>query len=296
MTNSPRSCSVRKAEAFTLIELLVVIAIIAILAAILFPVFAQARAKARQTTCLSNGKQLGLAALSYAQDYDEMYVPVGGAEEPYTVLEGVKNSANAPFNGWSLSLQPYIKSRALFLCPSMEQEFVGAGTCAKFNRLPITNNYSYNYLLGSDDSYPYGDYYQSPTGVAPRTRWDRPRTLAEIVQPSNVIVFQHSNSLQPYGTTWGCTYVTIETPDFINKIRMRVVHNDGDNLSFADGHSKWFQVKIASSSSNATGTGPGSTHYIWPRAGIWMVPSFVPGSTDKTVNLTSVNYDISPTQ
>lgn len=292
MTYYSRCNSLRKGYGFTLIELLVVIAIIAILAAILFPVFAQARAKARQTTCLSNGKQLGLATLSYAQDYDECYPLVGGAEEPYTVLEGVKNSANEPFNGWSLLLQPYIKSRGLFLCPSMPQDFEGRNGCAKYDGKPITNNYSYNYLLGSDDSYPYGDYYQSPAGVAPRTRWDRPRSLAEIIRPANVIVFQHSNSLQPYGRDWGCTYVTIETPDFINKIRMRVVHNNGDNLSFADGHSKWFQVKNASS--DAGGSGPSETHYIWPKTGIWMVPSFEPGSTDKTVNLSSVNYNISP--
>ncbi len=63
-----------KRAAFTLIELLVVIAIIAILAAILFPVFAQAREKARQTSCLSNGKQMGLSLLMYAQDYDETFV------------------------------------------------------------------------------------------------------------------------------------------------------------------------------------------------------------------------------
>ena len=62
-------------KGFTLIELLVVIAIIAILAAILFPVFAKAREKARQTTCLSNQKQLNLAVLSYAQDYDEILTP-----------------------------------------------------------------------------------------------------------------------------------------------------------------------------------------------------------------------------
>lgn len=294
MTDSPRVRAAHKKGAFTLIELLVVIAIIAILAAILFPVFAQARAKARQTACLSNGKQLGLATLSYVQDYDEMFPPVGGAQEPYTVLDGVKNAKNEAYNGWSLVLQPYIKSRALFLCPLMPDTFVGKNTCAKYDGKPITNNYSYNYLLGSDDSYTGGGYYSSPTGAAPQVRWDRPRTLAEVIRPANVIVFQHSNSLQPYGTNWGCTYVTIETPDFINKIRMRVVHNNGDNLSFADGHSKWFSLKNASSDSNASGTGPGEEHYIWPKTGIWMVPSFEPGSTDKTVNLSSVNYNISP--
>jgi prepilin-type N-terminal cleavage/methylation domain-containing protein/prepilin-type processing-associated H-X9-DG protein len=87
----------RRISGFTLIELLVVIAIIAILAAILFPVFAKAREKARQTSCLSNVKQIGLGLLMYTQDYDEI-TPNGGA---YTVLT-----------------QPYIKNWQIYDCPS----------------------------------------------------------------------------------------------------------------------------------------------------------------------------------
>lgn len=259
--------------AFTLIELLVVIAIIAILAAILFPVFAQARESARQTTCLSNHKQLTLSALMYSQDYDERWVIVGGAEEPFTTLEGVKDSAGHPYNGWALLLQPYIKNRGIFLCPSMPPNFEGNGACAKFNGKPITSHYSYNYLLGSDDSYPYGDYSLSWDET---TRWNTPRTFAGIANPANVVVFQHSNSLQPYGRGWGCTYVTIETPDFINKLRMRVLHKEGDNISFADGHAKWFRVKDADS--GATNDGPNQTHFIWPNTGIWMIPTFERGN------------------
>lgn len=90
--------------AFTLIELLVGIAIIAILAAILFPVFAQAREKARQTSCLSNEKQLGLAILQYAQDYDETY-PTGLQQSWYA-------------NTWPLLVQPYVKTLDVFRCPT----------------------------------------------------------------------------------------------------------------------------------------------------------------------------------
>jgi prepilin-type N-terminal cleavage/methylation domain-containing protein len=256
---------------FTLIELLVVIAIIAILAAILFPVFAQARESARQTTCLSNGKQIGLAMQMYAQDYDERLPIIGSAVEPGTLLDGAKRNGQ-PFNGWSLVMLPYIKSRALFRCPSMPTTFQGSGACAKFNGQPITNSYSYNWFLGADGS--YGNPSDRDYGTSPdkSRRWDSPVTMAEISRPANTIAFMHSNSVPPYGTTWGCTYMTIETPDFCNKIRMRVIHKDGDNLVFADGHSKWFQIKDADSGGQLRQT------YIRAGLGIWTYP-FYPDNT-----------------
>jgi len=93
-----------KRDAFTLIELLVVIAIIAIIAAILFPVFAQAREKARMTACASNEKQLGLAVIQYEQDYDEL--APGGA------------NWNGLGTGWAYQVYPYVKSKQVFKCPS----------------------------------------------------------------------------------------------------------------------------------------------------------------------------------
>jgi prepilin-type N-terminal cleavage/methylation domain-containing protein len=95
---------------FTLIELLVVIAIIAILAAILFPVFAQAREKARTTSCLSNLKQLSHAMLMYAQDYDGLFVPV--------MARPNRQEKNLYLTSWMYLLEPYTKSRGVYICPS----------------------------------------------------------------------------------------------------------------------------------------------------------------------------------
>jgi prepilin-type N-terminal cleavage/methylation domain-containing protein/prepilin-type processing-associated H-X9-DG protein len=98
------------ARGFTLIELLVVIAIIAILAAILFPVFAQAREAARKTSCSSNLKQIGTAVLMYKQDYDETF------PQAYWYLND--NSGAGGYVQWSGSCQPYIKNWGIFICPS----------------------------------------------------------------------------------------------------------------------------------------------------------------------------------
>src|ERR1043165_4531756 len=100
---------------FTLIELLVVIAIIAILAAILFPVFAQAREKARGISCVSNMKQLGTACAMYMQDYDERVLPRYAA---------CPNGGAAPFPNeprlWTNTIQPYIKNQQIMVCPSAQ--------------------------------------------------------------------------------------------------------------------------------------------------------------------------------
>src|SRR5918911_1001893 len=97
-----------RASGFTLIELLVVIAIIAILAAILFPVFAQAREKARMVACLSNTKQIGLAVMQYVQDYDETYPTNSWEGAPVsTPFEWGQANANAPtITHWPLAIMP----------------------------------------------------------------------------------------------------------------------------------------------------------------------------------------------
>src|SRR5438132_9343531 len=103
----------RRIRGFTLIELLVVIAIIAILAAILFPVFAQAREKARQSMCLSNCKQQGTAVMMYTQDYDDN-LPVFFINNPAATVP----AGWGAIHYWYVLLQPYVKNMAVFRCPS----------------------------------------------------------------------------------------------------------------------------------------------------------------------------------
>jgi len=113
----------RKTQAFTLIELLVVIAIIAILAAILFPVFAQAREKARGASCVSNLKQISLAVKMYGQDYDERYfssgnLPLDGDGAASSRACDGQNLVRMMGGGLSWFTQPYIKNQGIFKCPS----------------------------------------------------------------------------------------------------------------------------------------------------------------------------------
>jgi len=117
------TCLRKSGQGFTLIELLVVIAIIAILAAILFPVFAQAREKARQASCLSNEKQIGTALLMYVQDYDEQFP--SGSKLSFPNGPGTINAALYGV-GWGGQIYPYTKSAQILKCPDDSTSSVNA--------------------------------------------------------------------------------------------------------------------------------------------------------------------------
>ena len=161
-TRRPTATRSRRASrAFTLIELLVVIAIIAILAAILFPVFAKAREKARQTSCLSNQKQWGLAFIQYVQDYDETYpqanVLRGAAWSPGYIPSPSdwRAGSSAAYisdygTAWPNALYPYIKSYGVYTCPSQTPYKNGRLAVTEYttyNKPPVAMSYSYNGLL-----------------------------------------------------------------------------------------------------------------------------------------------------
>jgi prepilin-type N-terminal cleavage/methylation domain-containing protein/prepilin-type processing-associated H-X9-DG protein len=145
-----------KRSGFTLIELLVVIAIIAILAAILFPVFAQAREKARQTSCASNEKQLGLAFLQYVQDYDE-YFPFG---------VGMANGqGNHCGQGWATAIYSYTKSTGVYTCPD-DPTNVNSGNTAV--------SYAYNYNILTSNFNTQGGSGNAAATTEPMSKFNAP--------------------------------------------------------------------------------------------------------------------------
>lgn len=176
------------ARAFTLIELLVVIAIIAILASILFPVFARARENARRSSCQSNLKQMGLVFAQYAQDYDE-YFPM--------TWNGWTSAANTSAIPWMVLVQPYVKNVQIFSCPSASK-ITGTPTAMRpwRNSLGIPSipvGYAYNYYVGG------GSAAYTSTNYLPGGLYGV-KKLSQIALPSEVIMMADGGSVPPFGT------------------------------------------------------------------------------------------------
>ena len=217
-------------RAFTLIELLVVIAIIAILAAILFPVFAQAREKARQTACLSNLKQIGTGLAMYTQDYDEMLAgnhlgaPHSNAGDagmrPRTDIGFLDIDETRVRRNWARDVQPYIKNTPIYECPnSLPRSSWSTPSDYEETRHPRGANV--NYMLNGITS---------------------TKALAAIPAPADII-YLHEYKFKsrvsqvrphPDGTIGGA-------PAFrqYNHFFYDLMHSEGGNLVFCDGHAKW---------------------------------------------------------
>jgi len=198
--------STRKCHAFTLIELLVVIAIIAILAAILFPVFAQARDKARQSSDLSNIKQITLGALMYIQDYDETLISPAlrmGDSAGNCVRVNSDNPPNlwsGRWRTWPELIHPYTKNMQMFTSPNRaDSPFYGYGINVNSSNDDFPT--AYNPADNTGGGTPPGNWNdgrcvggRAVTGVLPDGKVQRPVQLAMAVAPANTIWFHNSNS------------------------------------------------------------------------------------------------------
>jgi len=177
---------------FTLIELLVVIAIIAILAAILFPVFAKAREKARQTACLSNEKQIALGVMQYVQDSDEMY-PFGVIDAGPAKIGGTFGGGSMPGTGagWAGAITPYIKSMEVFKCPDDST----APVTGSNPQVPIS--YCLNYLLPERTL----AYLVSPSSTV--QFFEIRNATANLTAPAENALNSTSQPVSPVGDDWG---------------------------------------------------------------------------------------------
>ena len=254
---------------FTLIELLVVIAIIAILAAILFPVFARAREKARQASCLSNQKQLGLALMMYTTDYDESY--------PFSYYYVNGSGGAGGYYQWSYFCNSYIKNWNIFVCPSdksrglvptngsvvdgtgfdyqaphlsyIANELIMGRPKANFRSVSSAalQSPSDTIALAEITDYPYA-VGGSSTASGAALKSHRPFNFMTAAD-SNMDGSNHTPLHQ-------CTYdealtafasaAALTAPDLTETVsHVRYIspdrHNGGANYTFADGHAKWMQ-------------------------------------------------------
>ncbi len=237
----------RRTRGFTLIELLVVIAIIAILAAILFPVFARARKKAFQASCQSNLKQLALGFAMYVSDYDETY-PISQCNWDFT--------SPALHGYWMFAIYPYVKNAQLFWCPE------------GYGNLNYENYYSHYTLLApaytlieafNPSSSAAGLHIQSAYGYNPVIPGDAEEAATDsghseffrgdprngVWQPLTEARFQFPAETMLAGDAWNQMprwkwywVVPGRCPD----------HNGGQNFAFVDGHVKWYSEQTRRSS------------------------------------------------
>jgi prepilin-type N-terminal cleavage/methylation domain-containing protein/prepilin-type processing-associated H-X9-DG protein len=216
---------------FTLIELLVVIAIIAILAAILFPVFARARENARRASCQSNLKQIGLSVMQYTQDYDEKYPTIRGWGTP---------DLN---RGWDARVQPYVGTRvqwgaspAVFQCPS---DAIARNVIA--NSTPRSYSWNQGLRQGSVDLSGNGSWnpgaevnYALPAIASPATTI----MVAEAFYAENRMADVNASLVSAPGnaTMSGGAISIVQTAGSLTP-----AHFEGYNYLFADGHVKWLR-------------------------------------------------------
>jgi len=211
-----------KRRGFTLIELLVVIAIIAILAAILFPVFAQAREQARKTTCLNHAKQIGIGLAMYRQDWDGAG-PFGGWPITNTGAFNVHGPTSKYHEDWQFTLQPYVKNAQMFRCPSDK---------VPFDKRPIS--YLYNNNLNADHKPVVEAQVEATSDVVCIWEGFGPSASSqEKAPPADLAGMFPPTAFREY-TTWGTNGALLASAN-VGLPR----HQEGGNAIYFDTHAKY---------------------------------------------------------
>jgi len=202
---------------FTLIELLVVIAIIAILASILFPVFARARENARRASCQSNIKQIALGMFMYNQDYDEKLPVIYTSPSAHSSFTAAASTTAGRDVGWAEAMQPYLKSTQIFQCPSES----GAPSATDLDSGNVYSDYWFNHIAdGKSD--------------------------ASFDSPAQTVLLGDGGAGSSAYSSQGCTANPCASPDASGQKATipgggATRHLDGTNFAFADGHVKWLK-------------------------------------------------------
>ncbi|AIE87377.1 hypothetical protein OP10G_4009 [Fimbriimonas ginsengisoli Gsoil 348] len=262
-----------------------VMAIVAVLAAVLFPVFGQGRDAAKSADDLTNLKQLSQGASIYLLDADGVFAPVGSPASDLSWSPArdasVDASGNA-WNGWGLRLAPYVKSYDVFRSPYFSKKGSYTGACAHATGMDLTNNYAMNWMLGSDGSFGSGSdkndsFAWSPDGTH---RFSRPMNNVEVMSPANTIAFMLSSTVAPSAQSWGCLYSTLQASDFDNQLQQYTLYNQGANLAFADGHASFFADERMNPASK--GNPRAWTIFHFKSRGVWMEPTMPESSMGYT--------------
>ena len=240
----PRRNSHRSRSGFTLIELLVVIAIIAILAAILFPVFAQAREKARQTSCLSNMKQIMTAESMYVQDYDQVHSWLWGWSPQFTP--------------WMQQINPYVKNEKVWLCP--DDATARVTKCIGKTPSSYSQNFAWPSWSGAGWSASSDNFQMSPAGSM---------DAAITGSASTIFVTERGGSTHCFDSTdWLEIFWNYNTSPTGNASGSQW-HSGGANYGMCDGHAKWMRIEqTIQPVGNQSTTKPSGWSGPWPN-GMW---------------------------